>query len=92
MNCRTFYKLFKLSYIISFGFIDLQLWLKNQTVVQIYVLLDYVRIVISLSNVVLIDCLGVRSLTEEEQLYIRLSRLGKYLSTREENCTCCEVI
>jgi hypothetical protein len=67
--------------------------LKNQTTVQIYVLLDWVRIVISLSNVVVVvDCLGVRSLTEEEQLYIRLSRLGKYFSTGEEICTCCKVI
>jgi hypothetical protein len=66
---------------MSFGFIDLQLWSKNQTAVQIYVLLDWVRSVISLSNVVLVDCLGDRSLPEEEQLYIRLSRLGKYFST-----------
>jgi hypothetical protein len=43
--------------------------------------------VVSLSNVVLVDCLGVRSLTEKEQLYIRLSKLGKYFSTREEICT-----
>jgi hypothetical protein len=48
--------------------------------------------VISLSNVVLVDCLGVRSLTEEEQLYIRLSRLGKYFSTIEEICMFCKVI
>jgi hypothetical protein len=58
-------------------FLDLQLWLKNQTALQIYVLLECLRIVISLSNVILVDCLGVRSLTEEEQIYIRLSRLGK---------------
>jgi hypothetical protein len=50
------------------------------------------RFVISLSDVVLVDCLGVRCLTEEEQLYIRLCRLGKYFSTEEEICTCCEVI
>jgi hypothetical protein len=50
------------------------------------------RFVISLSDVVLVDCLDVRSLTEEEQLYFRLCRLGKYFSTREEICTCCEVI
>jgi hypothetical protein len=66
MNCRAFYKLSRFSCIMSFRFIDLQLWLKNQTAVQIYVLLDWIRIVISLSNVVLVDCLGVRSLTEEE--------------------------
>jgi hypothetical protein len=77
---------------MSFGFIDLQLWLKNQTAVQVFVLLNWVRIVISVSNVVLVDCLGVRSLTEEEQLYIRLSRLGKYFSTEEEICTCGKVI
>jgi hypothetical protein len=56
------------------------------------VLLDWVKIVISLSNVVLVDCLGVRSLSEEEQLYIRLSRLGKYFSTGEEICKYCKVI
>jgi hypothetical protein len=50
------------------------------------------RFVISLSDVVLVDCLGVRFLTEEEQLYIRLCRLGRYFSTGEEICTCCEVI
>jgi hypothetical protein len=31
--------------------------------------------------------LGVRALTEEEQLYIRLCRLGKYFSIGEEICT-----
>jgi hypothetical protein len=31
--------------------------------------------------------LGVRALTEAEQLYIRLGRLGKYFSTGEEICT-----
>jgi hypothetical protein len=45
--------------------------------------------VISLSNVALVGYLGVRSLTEEEKLYIRLSRLGKYFSTEEEICTLC---
>jgi hypothetical protein len=75
MNCRAFYQLSRLSCIMPFGFLDLQLWLKHQTSVQIFVLLDWVRIVISLSNVVLVDCLGVRSLIEEEQLYIRLCRL-----------------
>jgi hypothetical protein len=48
--------------------------------------------VISLNNVILVNYLGVRSLTEEEQLYIRLSRLGKYFSTGEEICTFCKVI
>jgi hypothetical protein len=42
--------------------------------------------VISLSDVALVSCLGARSLTEEEQLYIRLSRLGKHFSTEEETC------
>jgi hypothetical protein len=45
--------------------------------------------VISLSNVALVGYLGVRSLTEEEQLYIRLRRLGKYFSTRKEICMFC---
>jgi hypothetical protein len=45
--------------------------------------------VISLSNVALVGCLGVRSLTEEEQLYIRLHRLGKYFSTGKKICTFC---
>jgi hypothetical protein len=45
--------------------------------------------VISLSNVALVDCLGVRSLTKEEQLYIRLHRLGKYFSTGEDICMFC---
>jgi hypothetical protein len=40
-----------------------------------------------LSNVALAGCLGARSLTDEEQLYIRLRRLGKYFSTGEEICT-----
>jgi hypothetical protein len=42
---------------------------------------------LSLSDVALVNCLDARSLTEEEQLYIRLSRLGKHFSTREETCT-----
>jgi hypothetical protein len=45
--------------------------------------------VISLSDVALVGCLGVRSLTKEEQLYIRLHKLGKYFSTGEEICTFC---
>jgi hypothetical protein len=40
----------------------------------------------------LLNCLGGRSLTEEDQLYIRLSRLGKYFSTGEEICIFCKVI
>jgi hypothetical protein len=48
--------------------------------------------VISLSDVALIGCLGVWSLTEEERLYIRLCRLGKYFSTGEEICACVKVI
>jgi hypothetical protein len=43
--------------------------------------------VISLSDVALVNCLDARSLTEEEQLYIRLSRLGKHFSSGEETCT-----
>jgi hypothetical protein len=53
---------------MSIGFVDLQLWLKNRAAVQISVLLNWVRIVVSSSNVVLVDCLGVRALIEEEQL------------------------
>jgi hypothetical protein len=45
--------------------------------------------VIILSDVALVSCLGVRSLIEEEQLYIRLHRLDKYFSTGEEICTFC---
>jgi hypothetical protein len=48
--------------------------------------------VISLSDVALVNCLGSRSLTEEEQLYIRLCRLSKCFSTEEEICSCCKVI
>jgi hypothetical protein len=48
--------------------------------------------VISLSDVALVGCLGVRSLTEEERLYIRLRRIGKYFSTREEISVCVKVI
>jgi hypothetical protein len=77
---------------MSIGFLDLQLWLKNRAVVLISMLLKWVRIFVSLSNVALVDCLGVRSLTEEEQLYIRLCRLGKYFSTGEEICMCVKVI
>jgi hypothetical protein len=89
MNCRAFYKLPRLSCIISFGIVDLHLLLKNQAVVQISVLLNWGRILVSLSNVALVDCLGVRDLTKEEQLYIRLCRLSKYFSTGEEFYTCC---
>jgi hypothetical protein len=52
-------------------------------------LLNCVCVCVSLSNVALVGCLGVRSLTEKEQLYIRLRRLGKYFSTGEEICTFC---
>jgi hypothetical protein len=52
-------------------------------------LLNCISVYVSLSNVALVCCLGVRSLTEEEQLYIRLCRLGKYFSTGEEICTFC---
>jgi hypothetical protein len=72
---------------MSFGVLDLQLFLKYLVVVQILVMLKCVCVCVNLSNVVFIGCLGVRSLTEEEQLYIRLRRLGKYFSTVEEICT-----
>jgi hypothetical protein len=45
-----------------------------------------VCVCVSLSNVALVGFLGARSLTEEEQLYIRLCILGKYFSTGEEIC------
>jgi hypothetical protein len=89
MNCRAFYKISRLSCIMSFGFVDLQLWLKNRAAVLISMLLKGVRILVSLSNVALVDCLGVRPLTEEEQLYIRWRRLGKYFSTGEGICMFC---
>jgi hypothetical protein len=89
MNCRAFYKLSRLSYIMSFGIVDLQLWLKYLAAVQIVVVLYYAWVCVSLSNVALVNCLGARSLTEEEQLYIRLCRLGKYFSTGEEICKFC---
>jgi hypothetical protein len=57
VNCKAFYKLFILSCIISFGFLNLQLWWKYLAVVQnlscCYVVL---RLVVTLSNVVLVDC------------------------------------
>jgi hypothetical protein len=76
-----------LSFVMQFGFIDLQLWLKDRVAIQILVLMKYVCICERLSNVALAGCLGARCLTEEEQLYIRLCRLGKYFSTEEEICT-----
>jgi hypothetical protein len=72
---------------MSFGVSDLQLWLKYLAAIQILVLLKCVCVCVSLSNVALVGCLGVRSLTEKEQLYIRLRRLSKYFSTGEEICT-----
>jgi hypothetical protein len=39
--------------------------------------------------VALVGCLGARPLTKQEQLYIRLCRLGKYFSTGEEICMYC---
>jgi hypothetical protein len=41
MNCRACYKFSRLSYIISFGFLDLYLWLKYLSAVQIAVVLYY---------------------------------------------------
>jgi hypothetical protein len=84
MNCRAFYKLSRLSCIMSFGILDLQLWLKYLAAVQVVVVLYCAWVCVSLSKVALVKCLGARFLTEEEQLYIRLCRLGKYFSTEEE--------
>jgi hypothetical protein len=39
MNYRAFYKLFRLSCIMSFGILDLQLWLEYLATVQIVVVL-----------------------------------------------------
>jgi hypothetical protein len=90
MICREFYKISRLSCIMSFGILDLQLWLKYLAAIQILVLKCVcVCVYVSLSNVALVGCLGVRSLTEEEELYIRLHRLGKYFSTGEEICMYC---
>jgi hypothetical protein len=88
VNCRAIYKLSRLSYIMPFGFLNLQLWWKYLADVQ-KVLLRYfmIGLVVTMSNVVLCWLLGVMALTEEEQLYIRLCRLGKYFSTGEEICT-----
>jgi hypothetical protein len=47
---------------------------------------------VSLSDVALVNYLGAMSLTKEEQLYIRLCRLGKYFSIGEEICTFVKVI
>jgi hypothetical protein len=53
------------------------------------VLLKCVCVCESLSNVAFVGYLGARPLTKEEQLYIRLCRLGKYFSIGEEICTYC---
>jgi hypothetical protein len=89
MIYRAFYKLSRLSYIISFGFMDLQLWFKYLAAIQIVVVLYCAWVCVSLSNVALVNCLGARSLTEEDHLYIRLCILGKYFSTGGEICTFC---
>jgi hypothetical protein len=68
---------------------NLQLWLKYLAAVQIDVVLYCAWGCVSLSDAALVNCLGARSLTEEEQLYIRLCRLGKYFSTGEEICMSC---
>jgi hypothetical protein len=84
MICRIFYNLSRLSCIISFGFMDLQLWFKYLAAVQIVVVLYCAWVCVSLSNVALVNCLGARSLTEEEHLHIMLCRIDKYFSTGEE--------
>jgi hypothetical protein len=87
MIYRAFYKISRLSCIVSFGVLDLQLWLKYLAIVQILVMLKCVCVCVNQSNVALVGCLCVRYLTKEEQLYIRLCRLGKYFSTGEDICT-----
>jgi hypothetical protein len=56
---------------------------------QILILLKCVYVCETLSNIALVGCLGARTLTEEEKLYIRLCRLSKYFSTGDEICTYC---
>jgi hypothetical protein len=57
VNCREFYKLSRLSYIMPFGFMNLQLWCKYLAVVQNLSLCYFMlRFMVSLSNVVLVDC------------------------------------
>jgi hypothetical protein len=54
MNCRAFHKLSRLSCIISFGFMNLQLWSKYLAAVQIGVVLYCAWVCVSLSDVALI--------------------------------------
>jgi hypothetical protein len=56
MNCRAFYKLSKLSFIMYFGILDLQLWLKYLAAVRIVVVLYCAWVCVSLSNVALVNC------------------------------------
>jgi hypothetical protein len=65
------------SYLLELGF---------SSYVRIFELLSSMSYYGNLSNTTLV-LLGVRALTEEEQLYLRLSSLGKYFSTGEEICT-----
>jgi hypothetical protein len=65
------------SYFLELGF---------SSYVRIFKLLSRMFYCGNLSNITLV-LLGVRALTEEEQLYLRLGRLGKYFSTGEEICT-----
>jgi hypothetical protein len=84
MICIAFHELSRLSCVMPFGFVYLQLWLKDRAAIQILVLKKCVCVCERLSNVALADYLGARSLTEEEHLYIRLCRLAKHFSTGEE--------
>jgi hypothetical protein len=57
VNCRAFYKLSRLSCIMPFGFLNLQLCWKYLATVQNMLLRYFViGLVVTLSNVVLVDC------------------------------------
>jgi hypothetical protein len=57
VNCRAFYKISRLYCIMSFGFLNLQLWWKYLAAIQNLSSRYFVlRLVVTLSNVVLVDC------------------------------------
>jgi hypothetical protein len=63
MICIAFHELSRLSCVMPFGFVYLQLWLKDRAAIQILVLKKCVCVCERLSNVALADYLGARSLT-----------------------------
>jgi hypothetical protein len=57
VNCRLFYKLSRLSCIMPFGFMNLHLWWEYLAAVQNLSLCYFVlRLLVTLSIVVLVDC------------------------------------